>query len=70
MRDANKAIRRTRHVTPTVEELVSDLNDASVFGKVDLRSGYHQLELDPESRCITTFSTHEGLYRYKDLSFV
>ena len=57
MRDANKAIRRTRHVTPTIEELVSDLNGATVFSKIDLRSGCHQLELDPESRYITTFST-------------
>ena len=70
MRDGNKAICRTRHVTPTIEELVSDLHGATVLSKIDHRCGYHQLELDPESRCITTFSTHEGLYRYKDLSFV
>ena len=66
MRDANRAIRQT-HVTPTTKELelVSDLNGATVFGKTDRRSGYHQLELDPESRYITTFSTHVVLYRYK-----
>ena len=57
MRDADKAIRRTRHVTPTIEELVSDFNGATVFSEIDLRSGHHQLELDPESRYITTFST-------------
>ena len=39
MRNANKAIRRTRHVTPTIEELVSDLNGVTVFIKIDLRSG-------------------------------
>lgn len=69
MRDANKAVLRTRHVTPTIEELVSDLNGATVFSKIDLRSGYHQLELDPSSRYITTFSTHMGLFRYKRLVF-
>ena len=31
--------------------------------------GYHQLELSEESRDITTFSTHAGLYRYKKLMF-
>ncbi|KAK3750764.1 hypothetical protein QZH41_002286 [Actinostola sp. cb2023] len=31
--------------------------------------GYHQLTLAPESRYITTFATHTGLYRYKRLSF-
>ena len=31
--------------------------------------GYHKLQLDPECRNITTFSTHLGFYRYKRLSF-
>ena len=69
MRDANKAIQRTRHVTPTIEDIVSDLNGTTVFSKVDLKAGYHQLTLDKSSRGITTFSTHNGLYRYKRLSF-
>ena len=69
MRDANKAIKRTRHVTPTLEELMSDMSGATVFSKIDLKAGYHQLTLDKSSRGITTFSTHAGLYRYKRLSF-
>jgi hypothetical protein len=69
MREANKAIRRERHQVPTVEELIHDLTGASVFSKIDLRSGYHQLELEPSSRYITTFSTHVGLFRYKRLNF-
>ena len=69
MRDANRAIQRTRHVTPTMEELVNDLNGAKLFSKIDLRSGYHQLMLKPESRYITTFSTHVGLFQYKRLNF-
>ncbi|CAC5416418.1 unnamed protein product [Mytilus coruscus] len=69
MREANKAIIRERHLLPTVEELIHDLNNASIFSKIDLRSGYHQLELDEPSRYITTFSTHIGLFRYKRLNF-
>ena len=69
MRQANKAILRERHVTPTLEDIVSDLNGAKKFSKLDLRAGYHQLELDPASRYITTFSTHIGLFRYKRLNF-
>jgi hypothetical protein len=34
-----------------------------------LRAGYHQFELHEDSRYITTFSTHIGLYRYKRLNF-
>ena len=69
MRDANRAILRTRHITPTIEELTTDLNGATIFSKLDLRSGYHQLLLYPSCRYITTFSTHLGLYQHKRLSF-
>ena len=40
-----------------------------MFSKLDLRLGFHQIELDEESLDITTFATHEGLFRYKRLSF-
>jgi hypothetical protein len=45
------------------------LNGATVFSKLDLNQGYNQLELAPESRYITTFSTHLGLMCYKRLNF-
>ena len=69
MRQANKAIKRERHVTPTVKEMIGDLNGARVFSKLDLNQGFNQLELALESRYITTFSTHMGLMRYKRLNF-
>lgn len=69
MRMANRAIQRERHPTPTVDDLIHALNGATVFSKLDLRSGYHQLCLAKESRHITTFATHEGLRRYKKLNF-
>ena len=66
---ANRAIIREWHVTPTIEEIVQDLNGATVFSKLDLWSAYNQLELDEDSRSITTFCTHEGLRRYTRLNF-
>lgn len=69
MRLPNQAIKRTRHIMPTIDDILSKLNQATVFSKLDLNSGYHQLELDEESRNITTFSTHVGLRRYKRLNF-
>lgn len=68
MREANRAVKRERHTIPTIDELILDLNDAKVFSKLDLRSGYHQLELHPDSRYITTFSTQLMIYRYKRLT--
>ena len=71
MRAANQAIERERHITPTINEVIADLNGACIFSKLDLNSGYHQLELEleEESRMITTFSTHIGLMCYKRLNF-
>ena len=69
MREPNRAIQRERHITPTNDEFIHDLNGAVIFSKLDLKAGYHQLELDEESRYITTFSTHAGLFRYKRLTF-
>ena len=69
MREPNKAIQRSRHITPTLDDMILDLNGSKVFSKMDLRNGYHQLELCEKSRNITTFTTHVGLRRYKRLSF-
>ena len=69
MRRANEAILRERHPIPTVDEILQSLKGSKVFSKLDLKWGYHQLELTPESREITTFVTHCGLFRYKRLLF-
>ena len=69
MRMPNQAIQRERHPSPTVDDLVDALNGATTFSKLDLRSGYHQLSLAPESRYVTTFATHDGLRRYTRLNF-
>ena len=58
MREANKAIRRERHVTPTIDDIIFELNGSSYFTKLDLNKGYHQVELTTESRHITTFSAN------------
>ena len=69
MRLPNKAVKRERHITPTIDDIIVELTGAKVFSKLDLNSGYHQVELSPESRYITTFTTHVGLRRYKRLIF-
>ena len=69
MRMPNKAIRRERHPSPTIDDLIHVLNGATHFSKLDLCSGYHQISLAPESRYITTFATHKGLRRYTRLNF-
>ncbi|KAK7104470.1 hypothetical protein V1264_019182 [Littorina saxatilis] len=69
MRRANEAVERQRYPMPTVEETLIEMNGSTVFTKLDLKWGFHQLELDEESRGITTFASHNGLYRYRRLNF-
>ena len=69
MREANVAIKREKHLIPTIDDLIAYLNGAAMFSTLDLRAGFHQLPLAPKSRQITTFSTHVGLFRYKRLVF-
>ena len=69
MRKANEAIERERHPIPTIEEVLHDLNGSTVFSKLDLKWGFHQVELNAESRRITIFITHRGLFQYKRLMF-
>ena len=67
MRKPNAAIKRIHHPIPTVDETFEKFNQCTVFSKIDLLHGYHQIELHPESRPITTFSSHKGLFHYKRL---
>jgi hypothetical protein len=50
--------------------LIHKLSGAKVFSKIDLRSGYHQLELHPEWRYITAFCRHLGVFQYKRIKSV
>lgn len=63
MRQANIVIERELHIAPTIDDMVHELNGATVsnFSKLDPRAGYHQLGLQPDSRYITTFTTQMGL---------
>ena len=69
MRQANRAVKHEHHLTPTIKEVIGDLNGSPVFSKLDLNQGYNQLQITPESRYITTFSTHLGLMQFKRLNF-
>ena len=60
MRQANKAIQRTRHVIPTLEELRHKMHGANRFSKLDLKHGYHLLELHPHRVILPHFQLMWG----------
>ena len=69
MRLPNTAVKRERHPTPTIEEVLHDLNGPCHFSKLDLRQGYLQIALTLESRNLTTFSAHLGIKRCTRMGF-
>lgn len=54
---------------PIVEDFIQKSHDCTIWTKLDLRQGYHQLVLHSESRSIATFSTPWGNFRPKRLVF-
>lgn len=69
MRRANEAILRENYPLPTFDSILTKIRTAKYFSRLDLEWAYHQIELDEESRPITTVITHKGMFRYKRLMF-
>ena len=69
MREANKALHRTKRHVETIQEIRHKLQGAIRFSEMDMGHVYHQIGLAEDSRYIGTFQTHEGLHRFKVLFF-
>ena len=69
MKRANEAVIREKFPIPTIDEIMQDLNNGCVYSKLDLKCGYHQLELTGMAREIMTIATHKENFRYKRLFF-
>jgi hypothetical protein len=68
-RALNEVTIKNKYPLPRIEDLFDQLRGASMFLKIDLRSGYHQLRIQPSDIPKMTFITKYGLYGYTVMSF-
>ncbi|GJT17109.1 putative reverse transcriptase domain-containing protein [Tanacetum coccineum] len=64
-RELNKLTIKNQYPLPRIDDLFDQLQGSSVYSKIDLRSGYHQLRIREEDIPITAFRTRYGHYEFQ-----
>ncbi|GKF36009.1 putative reverse transcriptase domain-containing protein [Tanacetum coccineum] len=68
-RELNKLTVKNHYPLPRIDDLFDQLQGSSVYSKIDLRSGYHQLGVRNEDIPKTAFRTSYGHYEFQVMPF-
>ncbi|GKE36020.1 putative reverse transcriptase domain-containing protein, partial [Tanacetum coccineum] len=68
-RELNKLTVKNRYPLPRIDDLFDQLQGSSVYSKINLRSGYHQLRVREEDILKTAFRTRYGHYEFQVMPF-
>ena len=68
-RKVNTITKRDAYPLPRIDDTLGTLGGSKFFTTMDLASGYWQVEMAPEDRPKTAFSTPEGLYQFRVMPF-
>ncbi|GJR83533.1 putative reverse transcriptase domain-containing protein [Tanacetum coccineum] len=68
-RELNKLTVKNHYPLPRIDDLFDQLQGSSVYSKIDLMSGYHQLRVREEDIPKTAFRTRYGHYEFQVMPF-
>ncbi|GBG74677.1 hypothetical protein CBR_g19084 [Chara braunii] len=68
-RGLNRITRKNAYPLPRIDDLLDAAGGCKVFSKIDLKSSYHQIEVDPSDQHKTAFKTRDGLYEFIVMPF-
>nr|GFA54123.1 putative reverse transcriptase domain-containing protein [Tanacetum cinerariifolium] len=67
--ELNKLTVKNRYPLPRIDDIFDQLQGSSIYSKIDLRSGYHQLRVREQDIPKTTFRTRYGHYEFQVMPF-